>query len=426
MPGHGITGLRTEWLMLFMCSCTYFQNEIYIPPVAEEKPTLEAQKVDSPPIKLNDPYWNTADYLRITASDITTGQVSDSDDQFNVNGMLGGLEDFNSGLSPEVILRAAYDDQYLYIMATWQDNSYQSSSLSWLYNGPADPNKMGDTSGWTSQRSSDMLMLSFAGVSGNRDVWKWSLAVSEPVGYAIDMYDEGSGWVHDAGDPMFSRNIKNSGDPRSGPAFEWNGQQQEISRDPGGFTVLDPGFYLQNHMEFRGDISNGDRLFQSQCAFCHGANGEGGGFFLPSSPALNVPGVLNRRTREALSQFIGDENLHKNLRGPINWNRLTATEQDDILARVRSLSGLPGNVLSIPSGSSADVKALSNVQLGRVEYGSENNGYKVLLIRKLQTGFADDVQFIPAQQREYDFDIYLSDNDDLNRVGQENRILTFR
>jgi hypothetical protein len=31
-----------------------------------------------------------------------------------------------------------------------------------------------------------------------------------------------------------------------------------------------------------------------------------------------------------------------------------------------------------------------------------------------------------SQQREYEFNIYLSDNDDLNRVGQENKKLTFR
>jgi mono/diheme cytochrome c family protein len=423
---HRTTGLSIGWLTLILGSCSYYQNELIIPPVPEEKPTLEAVRVSTPPVKLNDPYWSTADFLRINATDIVTGQVSPGEARFNTNNMPGGISDFNGGAASQIILRAAYDDQYLYILATWQDNTYQASSLNWLFNGPADPAKPGDTAGWTSQRSSDHLALSFAGNSGSRDIWKWSLAVSEPMGFAIDQYDAGAGWVNDAGEPMFSRNIADDADPRSGPAYEWNGQLQEMTRDPGGYTVLDPGFFLLNAMPFSGDIANGELLYQSQCAFCHGASGEGGGFFLPSSPPLNQPGYLNRRTREALSNFIGDEELHKNLRGPINWNRLTDAQRDDILARLRSISGVPGHVLDTPSGSSADVRAFSNVLLGRIEDGSENKGYKVLLVRKLQTNNADDVQFNLVQQREYEFNIYLSDNDDLNRVGQENKKLTFR
>ena len=57
-------------LIIFTVSCTYYKNEIYIPPVSEETSTLEAPRVESPPNKINSPYWATADYMVVNAGDI--------------------------------------------------------------------------------------------------------------------------------------------------------------------------------------------------------------------------------------------------------------------------------------------------------------------------------------------------------------------
>ena len=73
-------------------------------------------------------------------------------------------------------LKAAYDDDFLYILVSWQDDSYNISQGNWLYKGPPDPLKPGaDRFGWTSQQNDDNLILSFTGDSGDLDIWKWSL-----------------------------------------------------------------------------------------------------------------------------------------------------------------------------------------------------------------------------------------------------------
>ncbi len=347
-----MTGNRTvlsAWVLMIISfiACTYNKNEIFIPPVEEEKPTLEAGFVDEE-LTINSGYWATADYLSVSATNKVTGEVAAEDGWLNVNGMLNGTADFNGGSPAELRLKAAYSSDHLYILAQWKDVSFNASNISWLYNGPADPNKLDDPTGWTGQRNDDNLILAFSSGSANKDIWKWSLALSEPLGYGIDMYDGGSGWQNDSGSPMFVKNATDGN--RSGPKYEWNGTDQDLERALAGQTRLDPGFFILNKMDFEGDIVSGESLYQSKCAFCHGTEGEGGGAFYPSSPAINIPGKLNRNTREGLDAFLSNPDTHPD-RGSINWNAFTDEQKLDVGAKIRALAGVPGYYLQAPSGS---------------------------------------------------------------------------
>ena len=51
--------------------------------------------------------------------------------------------------------------------------------------------------------------------------------------------------------------------------------------------------------------------------------------------------------------------------------------------------------------------------------------YKVLLIRALNTSSNDDIAFDPDMS-DYMFDALLSDQDKINRIGEEGLILTFK
>ena len=254
---------------------------------------------------------------------------------------------------------------------------------------------------------------------GKRDIWTWSLALSEPLGFAIDMIDNGTGPVTDAGNKIYIRNIAGA-DNRSGPMYDWNGEQQEIQRKPAGFTILDPGYYLVNKKLFTGDILHGDVIYQADCAPCHGTTGDGEGFFFASGVAMNKPGQFNRLTREAMDAFGPNFSLH----GGASDYPADETEREDLFARLRAFSGIPGYYLENPSGSSSDVRAASNVQLAKID-GLNSKGYSVLLIRALNTSNPDDIVFNPAQMN-YDFHIYLGDNDDLNRIGLLNQQITFK
>jgi hypothetical protein len=402
--------------------CTYYENEpikIPEPDVPNPTTTLEASYVTTIPNKITSNYWKTADFLPITAQNQVTGQVPADDGLFNVSGTLDGLLDFNLGKDPEASLKAAYTDDSLYILVSWKDTVYNASQGNWLYNGPTDPDKPGSTAGWTSQRSDDKLILSFDMGSGKRDIWNWSLALSEPLGFAIDMIDNGSGDIGDAGNKSYVRNT--IGDNRSGPEFDWNGVQQELQRKPAGFTILDPGYYLLNKKNFSGDLINGEAIYQVECATCHGVTGDGEGTINPVGIRLNKPGQFNRITREALDNFASDGGQHE---GAIHYPS-TDSDRDDLFARLRGFSGIPGYYLENPSGSNSDIHTVSNVQLAKID-GGNSKGYSVLLIRALNTGNADDIVFNPSTQPLYDFTIDLMDNDVINRIGSITKQLTFK
>jgi hypothetical protein len=253
--------------------------------------------------------------------------------------------------------------------------------------------------------------------SGKSDLWNWSLALSEPLGFAIDMVDNGTGLTTDTGNKTYVRNAVS--DNRSGPAYEWDGVQQELNRIPGGFTILDPGYYLLNKRVIIGNVVDGDTYFQAECAPCHGIKGDGIGFSNPVYVALNLPGQFNRLTRQALDNFASDATQHE---GSIHYPA-TETDRDNLFARLRGFSGIPGYYLQNPNGSNSDIKAVSNVQLAKID--KFNKKYSLLLVRALNTGNTDDIVFDPIQVS-YTFSLFLGDNDSLNKIGAVNQQLTFK
>ncbi|MEK6781060.1 MAG: c-type cytochrome [Bacteroidota bacterium] len=409
-------------LGLLLTGCTYYENEsikIPEPEVPNPTTTLEASYVTAIPNKITSSYWKTADYLPITAQNQITGQVPAEDGLFNMSGTLNGLTDFNLGEDPTILLKAAYSNDSLYILISWKDASYNASQSNWFYDGPTDSNKPGSTAGWTSQQSDDNLNLSFDMGSGKSDIWNWSLALSEPLGYAIDKIDNGSGAIADAGNKTYVRNAV--GDNRSGPKYDWDGVQQELQRKPAGFTILDPGYYLLNKKDFVGDVINGEAIYQFECSGCHGVTGDGEGTINPVGIRLNIPGQFNRWTQQALDAFASDPGQHE---GAVHYPS-GETEREDLFTRLRGFSGIPGYILQNPSGSNSDVHAVSNIQLAKIE-GNNTKGYSVLLIRAMSTGSADDIVFSPSIKPVHDFNISFMDNDMLNRIGSINKQLTFK
>lgn len=409
-------------LSALMTGCTYYENEPIKypePDVSEPTTTLEASFVTTAPNKISSGYWKTADYLPIIAEDQVTGEVPVDDGLYNMSGTYNGLTDFNLGNDPDVTLKAAYTQDSIYILISWKDTTYNASSGNWLWDGPEDPNVEGEsTAGWTSQRSDDNLQLSFDMGAGKYDVWNWSLALSEPLGFAIDMVDNGSGASTDAGNKTYVRNAVDEGDNRSGPKYEWNDVQQELTRKPAGFTILDPGYYLLNKKTLTGDVGIGDDYYQLECADCHGITGDGNGITQQTGVRLDLPGQLNRWTREALDAYApgGDHE------GAIHYPADEPT-RNNLFARLRGFSGIPGYYLQNPSGSSSDIQAVSSVQLAKIE--TKNKGYTVLLIRALNTGNSDDIGFDPDFGT-YNFNFFVSNNDAINKIGSTNQVLTFK
>jgi hypothetical protein len=406
---------------LTLASCTDYQNEtIKLPQPKVSKPTatLEAEYVATAPNSISSAYWKTANYLPITSQNLVTGQVPPDDGLYNVSGTYNGLASFNLGKPPKATIKAAYDNSNLYILVSWRDTTFNLSSENWVYNGPSDPKKAGSTSGWTSQRSDDKMILSFDMGSSNRDEWTWSLALSEPLGFAIDMINNNGVVSADAGNKTYVRNIAGA-DDRSGPKYQWDEVQQQLTRTPGGTTILDPGFYILTKTNFVGDPASGETIFQNSCSRCHGVDGDGNGI-VEAAAAFSVPGDMNRFTKLAFVTF-ASSSQHD---GSTDFVSLTPTEVDNIFARIRGFAGVPGYYLQNPSGSNSDVHTLSNVLLANVD-GNNNKGYTVLLIRALNTGNTDDIVFDPTVGQ-YQFNILLSDNDELNRIGANNNTITFK
>ncbi len=426
------------------------------PDVSEQTATLEAVLVTTPPDKVTSKYWKTADYLKVTAADVSKMHLY-SDGFLNMTGTYGGLTDFNGGNDPGLTLKAAYDQNNLYILAEWTDSEVDASNGSWRFNGPTDPLKPDTTGGWTSQRNSDKLAFAFevdaassnlgtftnvgcaaschsvAGIpamhpaSGKVDLWNWSLATSNPMGYAHDEVANGISRSNDAGLPSATRNAAGP-TARSGPAWEWDGVGgltcQVVILPLGGTSYLNAGFYLLNKMPFSGDIQAGNALFHNdtiaECKNCHGQNGGGG-----SAAALTLISY-NQKSRSEL------ENAMNNEPDMIPyWGPLSSTQRNDIIAFLRGLSGVPGYFLNTPSGSCADITAASNVSPVDVKNAlnpstNQHTKYQVLLIRKLQTGNNDDIQFAPATQKTVTFGVALMDNDGINHIGSAKETLTFK
>ncbi len=260
-------------------------------------------------------------------------------------------------------------------------------------------------------------------VAGKVDLWNWNLARSAPLGYAEDMVATPDSFADDNGQKMYARNSTGSSD-RSGPAFEWDGTTQTVTLPGGQTSILDPAFYLLNKTAFIGDARRGDSIYHKptppgDCVYCHGDRGEGG-----SEGAINTLS-LNKDSRASLMS-----NMDNVSDMTTYWGGMSSSDRDDIIAYIRGLSGVPGYYLNPPGGSNADVKAVSNVTPVNIKDAmlpgtNHHTIYKVLMIRKLNTNNADDIQFNPSSVT-YKFGVALMDNDRKNHVGSTVETLTFK
>jgi mono/diheme cytochrome c family protein len=447
-----ITLLLLLIVLIGSCEKDYY----YTPPPAptsDQTSSLEAVFVNTPPTTINSSYWKTADYLKVYATDLSKNNLY-GDGLLNMTGSYLGLPSFNDGNDPGLKLKAAYDNDYLYLLAEWTDKDLDLSDGSWLRRGPADPLKSDVTTGWTSQRNSDRLAFAFEvsaasspsgnfssvgcaaschsslgnnymyPTSGKVDLWNWSAAKTAPLGYAEDMIANTDSLSDDSGQKIFYRNTNGSTD-RSGPAYEWDGTSQSVTLANGQSSILDPGYYLNNKMPFAGDATRGDSIYNrtsppGDCAVCHGDRGQGG-----TEGAINHISQ-NKKSRNALMlsmSFVADM-------GPY-WGTLTPGEKDDVVAYLRGLSGVPGYYLNTPDGSNADIKASSNltpidITNAMLPATNKHTVYQVLLIRKLKTNNSDDIQFDKAVSSTYPFGVALMDNDGINHIGSAKETLTFK
>jgi mono/diheme cytochrome c family protein len=421
------------------------------PPVSEPTSTLEAIKVSTAPNTINSPYWKTADFLPITAADMSKGLLY-GDGGLNLTGTFAGLTSFSKGKDPRLTLKAAYDAEYLYILAEWNDTTIDVSDHTLLFNGNADPLKPGENTGeWTSQRNSDKLSFAFdidgasgakgtfatvgcqaschgtgntsvmTPTSGSVDFWNWSLATSNPLGYVHDMVAKPSGFSTDAGGAMMARNSVGTTD-RDAAKYEWDGTDQTITLPNGATALLDPTYYLLNKTPMIGDAKSGETIYNANCESCHGPNGQG-------AEAGGINGVgSNKKSRAAYKAAMDDVG---DMAG--YWGPLSSWQRDDIVTFLRGISGAPGYYLvpPTPGTSSADITVISNVtpiQVSNATSPSTNKHqkYQILIKRKLQTNNPDDVQFVLSTKKDYVFGIALMDNDGKNHIGSAKETLSFK
>jgi mono/diheme cytochrome c family protein len=422
------------------------------PPGPHAVDSLVATMVTTPPDKITSAFWSKANYLHVNVTDVSKNQLYGYD-WLNMTGTYNGLSSFSSK-DPGLTLKAAYDNDNLYILAEWQDTVANFSNASLLYDGPADARKADTTGGWTYQRNADHLAMAFeisnasgpsgmfssvgcaaschgssssavmSPTSGTVDIWNWNTAHSAPLGYAEDMVASSGGLAWDAGTKMWTSNAG-----ANGPLYEWNGTAQNVTLPNGTTAILDPGFYLLSTAttSYVGNPHGGDTIFHKiysgnadACATCHGEKGEGGAYGAVNSPALNG------KSRATLMA-----NMNNEPEMAAYFPRLDSTALVNVLAYIRGLAGVPGAILSAPTGSNADIKAVSNVspidvKNAYVRQTNKHNKYQVLIIRKLKTNNADDVQFDLSTKKTYIFGVALMDNDGKNHIGSLKETLTFK
>lgn len=424
-------------------SCEY--DHYPVPPapkVAKETTDLEAAYTTTAPTTLTAAYWKNADWKKVTASDLSTLKLY-SDGFLKMTGTYNGKTNFNGGTSPDITMKAAYDEQKLYILVEWVDNDFSPMFASTQWDGPADPLKSDSTGGWTSQGNSDKVALAFdisnatnsagsfsaAGcastchnnsitamkpASGKADLWCWDFAISEPLGYARDMViDPSSGVTNDAGQPMLVRNKVDINNSRSAPAYEYNGTEQSVTRPDGKTTKLDPAYYLLNKTPFTGDPSKGETVYNNAvygCGHCHPPGEE--------APSFQSP-IVNRKSR---AEMVDKASNHE---GSAYYFQVPVSDRDDLIAYIRGLAGLPGYYLTTPSGSNADIWTVSNTKPQVVNAFTANAKYQVLFIRNLLTGKDDDIQFSSPEGKDFTFGIALMDADGKNHIGSNKEKLRF-
>jgi mono/diheme cytochrome c family protein len=390
----------------------------------------------------------------VAVENMSTGGTY-GDGWMNMTGTFNGLTDYNKGKDPKLVLKAAYDDQNLYIYAEWKDTTVNLSQGSWLFYGPTDPKKSDDPSNWSAQRNADHIAFAFdidgnasgaAGTfasvgcqaschgtgntatmlpqSGKVDIWDWNLATSVPMNYVADKVATSTGLTDDAGTPSYMRNAVST-PSRSGPAYEWDTSNQYYTNPFGTKVLLNKSFYMLNKTAMIGDATNGKTIYESSsqpgdCIACHGANGAGG-----SELAIN--GIAqNKKSRQGL--IISMDNIAD--MSPY-WGSLSDAQKNDVVTYLRGISGTPGYYLQVPSGSCADITTQSNLtptNIDNATVASKNNhgNYQVVIIRKLKTNNPDDVQFDFTKSKTYQFGVALMDNDGRNHIGSKVITLTFK
>lgn len=453
-----ITFIGGLFLLVLVVSCQRDFNYVTPPPPPPHVPgqttTLEAWRATIPPNDVNSPYWSTADYYKVIAENLSTG-LTYGDGWLNMTGTFDGMTSFNKGNDPGLVLKAAYDNENLYIYAEWRDTTVNLSQGSWLFFGPSDPKKGDAANDWTSQRNADHIAFAFdidgnasgaAGtfanvgcqaachgsgstanmlpLSGKIDIWDWNLATSVPMNYVHDKVATSSALTDDAGTPTAVRNAV--GNPsRSGPAYEWDTTNQYYTNPFGQKVLLNKAFYLLNKVPMTGNAANGKAIYESagqpgDCISCHGANGAGGS-------ELAVNGISeNKKSRAAM--IVGMDNVAD--MAPY-WSPLTDAQKNDVITYLRGLSGTPGYYLQTPTGSCSDITTMCNLTPINVDNAmsvakNQHGPYKVLIIRKLKTNNPDDVQFDFTKSRKYKFGVALMDNDGRNHIGSKVITLTFK
>lgn len=415
-------------------------------PTASKTPiVLRAVRVSAAPSGIDDTLWDSVPPLRPNLENIST-QLLYGDGQLNMTQTYNGLSEFNGGDPAGLELRAVHDGTTIYILAQWNDATFNVDRRRWLFNGPTDPLKPSDpATGWTSQKNEDRIALAFeitpaqsefgtfaqvgcaaschntAAVggldmrpaSGTVDMWHWKTARSEPLGYVDDQLSTADqGLADDAGTPIENRNGAAANNNRSGPATEWDGTTQAFTRWDGQMITLDPAYFiLEGHRRpFSGDAAAGNVVYQANCALCHGSNGQGG-----IGPAFTDIAIARIPPAELYADSAAPAHP-----GASIFNGLSAQQQTDVLARVRGFAGVPGYFLTPPSGSVADVRTQSDVSVNLIT-NTDRTQYRLLTIRPLNTGHDDDTQFAPGSQ--YPFGVALMDDDGRNHIGSKKETL---
>jgi mono/diheme cytochrome c family protein len=445
----------TVCLVAAMASCR--KDYLYEPPAPHtSQPTtaLIAQYTAAGPNSITAAYWKSADYLKINAQDASKGLLY-GDGMLNMTGTYTGVSSFNNGADPGLTMKAAYDNENVYILAEWTDLDVNAGFAGWAWNGPSDALKASESnSGWTSQGNCDRFAMAFEiqnassnfgtfsnvgcqaachnnGTqamhpdAGSVDIWNWNLAHSAPLGYAEDMVSTPSGLSADGGQPIWMRNSK--GSDRSGPAYEWDGTPQNITLANGKNSILDPKFYLMNKAPFKGNIQKGDSIFHKlnqpgECNTCHGEKGEGA-----TEIAINSIGMGSKSRADLINAMNNVADMGPYISG------LNQTDFDNLVAYIKGIASgsTPGAYLQTPNGSCADIIAVSNVTVSQLNNSlspplNKHTKYQVLIIRKLKTGKNDDIQFDLTAARNYKFGVALMNSDGKNHIGSIVETLIFK
>lgn len=343
-----------------------------------------------------------------------------------------------NGITARVVMRAAYTATDLYIQIEWNDftNTFNDDRRRFLFDGPGEGN-VGIVPGWSSQLNDDKFALAFDinGASdgtgtfaargcavachgsmnptaGAVDLWHWKTNRSNSMGYVNDQWADPAGRKNDGGDSIEVRNWKVSGDIASGPGNIRDlaaGAQVVTLPNPGEGTVtLDPARHLlvSKATPLLGNAGSGDVLYKAQCAGCH-------------TPVSNWSAKFKAR---GLTQT--DAQLKAYIEGAGHPGAgsvagMTATDWDNLNARIRGFAGVPGYMVRPPTGSNADLVVMNS----KTVYNAGR--YKVIVRRKLATGNADDVQFDLATKKEFPFGVAVMDNDGKNHAGKALQILKF-